>query len=450
MLEDILARKVNCVIVKDLSRFGRDYIEVGKWIQKRFLDLGIRFIAILDRYDSKTATESENALLLPMKNFINDFYCRDISQKVRSHQKIKREKGAFIGAFAIYGYCKSEENRNQLKKDPYAAEIVKKIYQWRISGISMFGIAKRLNQAGILSPMEYKQLNGENYYTGFGSRGCAKWTATAIKRILEDETYTGMLVQGKGERISYKVRKSIPKKQEDWIRVLNCHEAIISREEYGIVQRLLKVPIRARKDTKSTFLSGLLFCADCKKPLIRRKNCYKGQESIFYICSTKNKGLGCSRHSIKEEVLFEYIGKAEQIYFQSFGNKNNQEVKKICYKPQAGLSDQMLEEEFEKLKRYKESYQTLCASLERETEKGILTKEEAVSLFTFYKGQEKEIEEIIAKQQKKFQWDICLEEEIRRRRMSFLFKCIEVEEDGYINFILNSGEIYRLSEGEIV
>ena len=186
MIEDLSSGKINCVIVKDLSRFGRDYIEVGRWIQKIFPAFGIRFIAITDHYDSKTATGSETSLILPIKNFINDSYCRDISQKVKSHQQIKREKGEFIGAFAVYGYCKSKENQKRFVKDPYAAEIVRKIYQWRLTGISMFAIAKRLNQAGILSPMEYKRLHGEHYYTGFGSKICAKWSAGAVKRILED------------------------------------------------------------------------------------------------------------------------------------------------------------------------------------------------------------------------------------------------------------------------
>lgn len=186
MMEDISLKKINCIIVKDLSRFGRDYIEVGRWIQKTLPVFGVRFIAITDRYDSKTATGSETSFILPIKNFINDSYCRDISQKVKSHQQIKREKGEFIGAFAVYGYCKSEKNKNHLVKDPYAAFIVRKIYQWRLAGISMFAIAERLNQAGVLSPMEYKRLNGENYYTGFCTNARSKWSAASIKRILED------------------------------------------------------------------------------------------------------------------------------------------------------------------------------------------------------------------------------------------------------------------------
>lgn len=437
MIEDLSSGTVNCIIVKDLSRFGRDYIEVGRWLQKKFPALGIRFIAIADRYDSKTATGSETSLILPIKNFINDSYCRDISQKVKSHQQIKREKGEFIGAFAVYGYMKSKENPKRFAKDPYAAEVVRCIYQWRLSGLSMFAIAEHLNQAGILSPMEYKRFHGEHYYTGFASSICAQWSAAAVKRILEDETYTGVLVQGKGERISYKVKKSIPKKREDWIRVPDCHEAIITKEEYDMVQRLLHIPARAKKDTgRAHILTGLLFCADCKKPLIRRKNCYKGQEKVFYICSTKNKGLGCSRHSIEEQVLLEYLERIRE--------KSKVQMLSWESKFPFQLSDKVWKEELEKLEKYKESFEKLCLSLEKNVMEGVLTKEEAVSLFFIYKKQEKKIEEIIARQ-RNFKWkeESDLEAYICRKQNFFMIERIEVGEEKKVVFILKNGERHQ-------
>lgn len=432
MMEDLSDKKINCIIVKDLSRFGRNYIEVGRWIQKIFPVQNIRFIAVSDHYDSKTAAESETSLLLPIKNFINDSYCQDISQKVRSHQQIKREKGKFIGAFAVYGYTKSKQDRNQLVKDPYAAEIVKRIYQWRLTGISMRIIAEYLNQAGILSPMEYKRLHGESYYTGFGTKVFAKWSAAAVKRILEDETYTGTLVQGKQERISYKIKKSAAKRKEDWIRVADCHEAIITKEDYYMVQKLLSIPVRTEKNIyKIHSLSGLLFCADCKKQMIRRKNQYKGQEKIFYICSTKNKGLGCSRHSIKESVLLEYIDNIMTSYLKN--NKNNpRQEETIFYK--------IAKQEQEKLKKYKEEYQKLYHSLEQNIAKGVLTQEEAVSLFYFYQEQEKQIEEIIIKQQKYLEKKEDRQEYLWRKQNLSLINRIEVEEGGIVNFILNNKE----------
>ena len=156
MMADIENGNVNCVVVKDLSRFGRDYIEAGRFIQKTFPAFSVRFIAITDHYDSLTADQSTTSLVIPVKNFVNDSYCQDISEKVKSHQKIKREKGKFIGAFAVYGYQKDHEDKNKLVIDEYAAKIVKNIFTWKLDGMSNLAIAKRLNENGIFSPLEYK------------------------------------------------------------------------------------------------------------------------------------------------------------------------------------------------------------------------------------------------------------------------------------------------------
>ena len=187
MMEDMKAGWVNCVIVKDLSRFGRDYIEAGRLIQKIFPSACVRFIAVTDHFDSLTASYGETALMLPVKNFINDSYSRDISVKVRSQQKIKRENGEFIGAFCMYGYKKSERKKNMLVPDEYAAYIVQWIFHWKLEGYSNSAIAERLNRYGVLSPMEYKRLRGERYLTGFATGMWAQWSAVAVKRILANE-----------------------------------------------------------------------------------------------------------------------------------------------------------------------------------------------------------------------------------------------------------------------
>lgn len=304
MMEDIRAGKVNCVIVKDLSRFGRDYIEAGRFIQKTFPAFNVRFIAVTDNYDSLLADKTEQALVLPVKNFVNDSYCRDISMKVKAHQKIKRLEGKCISAFTVYGYFKNPDDKNHLIIDDYAADVVKKIFSWKMAGMSLGAIANKLNDLGILSPMEYKKSLGMKYSTGFESAGTAKWAAVSVKRILINRVYIGYMEQGKQEKISYKVRKRIVKPEEEWIQVRNTHEAIISETDFYLVQELLKYDGRTSADTDTANLfSGILMCADCKTPMIKRVNTYKGKKKIFYICQTKNKSLGCSRHSIEEEVL---------------------------------------------------------------------------------------------------------------------------------------------------
>ena len=295
---------MNCVIVKDLSRFGRDYIEAGRFIQKTFPAFRVRFIAVTDNYDSLSADTTDSTLVLPIKNFVNDSYCRDISVKVRAHQKVKRLEGKCISAFTVYGYLKNPNDRNQLIIDEYAADVVRKIFSWKIAGMSLQAIAQRLNDLGILSPLEYKKSLGIKFLCGFQSSGTAKWAATSVKRILINRVYIGYMEQGKREKISYKVNKRIVKPEDEWIQVKNTHEAIISEVDFMIVQELLKFDGRTSADTNTAnMFSGILICADCKAPMIRRVNTYKGKKKIFYICQTKNKSLGCTRHSIEEDIL---------------------------------------------------------------------------------------------------------------------------------------------------
>ncbi len=304
MMSDIYAGKADCVIVKDLSRFGRDYIEAGRLIQKTFPAFNVRFIAVMDNYDSLYADRADSSLVLPVKNFVNDSYCRDISVKVRACQKVKRLEGQCISAFAAYGYMKEPDNKNHLVIDEYAAGIVKKIFKWKIEGMSLLAIAKKLDSLGILSPAEYKKQSGLKYSTGFKTTKTGKWSAVSVKRILKDRVYIGDMVQGKREKTSYKMKKRIVKPENEWVCVKNTHEAVISETDFNIVQELLMYDGRASSGTDTAnFFYGVLFCADCGAPMVKRINKYKGRQKIFYICQTKNQSKGCTRHSILEETL---------------------------------------------------------------------------------------------------------------------------------------------------
>ena len=285
MMEDIEAGCVDCVIVKDLSRFGRDYIEAGRLIQKTFPAFSVRFIALNDNFDSLTADFNEKTLVLPVKNFVNDAYCSDISKKIRSHQQVKREKGDFIGAFAVYGYRKDPENINRLLVDEYAAGIVKKIFAWKTAGLSNLAIAEKLDGMGILSPMEYKKSQGEKFSTGFVTHVRARWSAVAVKRILTNELYTGMMVQGKNEKVSHKVKRSVEKPKEEWVRVPDTHEAVVSAEDFETVQKLLAVDTRASAGKAGCHMfMGFLFCGDCGEPMMTADKPLQGHgKGVFYL-----------------------------------------------------------------------------------------------------------------------------------------------------------------------
>jgi len=303
MLDDIKAGVVDCVIVKDFSRFGRNYIEAGKYIQVLFPRTGVRFIAVNDAYDSAKEQGYGSSIIVPFKNMVNDAYCADISVKVRSHLEIKRKKGDFVGAFAVYGYKKDESNHNQLVIDDFAADVVRDIFVWKVEGMSALSIAERLNEKGILSPMEYKRSNGLQFATSFKLNNSAKWQAKAIARILSNESYVGVLEQGKRVTPNYKIRQRVDVPKDQWIRVEGAHEPIIERTLFDTVQALLKQDTRASsKNVEVRPLSGILFCADCHSAMVHKTNTKNGKRYGYYVCSGhRSKKTICSTHIISSD-----------------------------------------------------------------------------------------------------------------------------------------------------
>lgn len=315
MLTAITNGSVNCVIVKDLSRFAREYVGSGYYLEKLFPTLGVRFIAINDNVDTETENNVNNTLILSFKNILNDSYIRDISVKIRSQFEIKRKKGEFIGAFPMFGYKKSDKDRHKLIIDENAAEIVKSIFHWRMDGMSAQAIANKLNLLNIPSPAEYKKLMGLNYSANLQQNRDAIWSAQAIIRILKNDIYTGVLAQGKSFTPNHKVKKVIEKTRDEWIVVDNAHEAIITKEMFLTVSELLKKDTRtAPKKEKNYLFSGFLLCADCKQNMVRKIAKTKKGEYAYYVCSTNKAALGCSCHGINETILYDKIIKSLQFY----------------------------------------------------------------------------------------------------------------------------------------
>lgn len=396
MLKDIGAGRVNCVIVKDLSRFGRDYIEAGRFIQKTFPAFNVRFIAVTDNYDSLLADKTEPAFMLPVKNFVNDSYCRDISIKVKAQQRVKRLEGKCISAFTVYGYLKNPNDKNQLITDCYAADIVRRIFLWKIEGMSLCAIANRLNKLGILSPMEYKKSLGMKYRTGFDITGSPKWAAESVKRILTNRVYIGYMEQGKQEKISYKLKKRIAKPKEEWIQVKNTHEAIISEADYDLVKELLRFDgrISADTDTANPF-NGILMCAECKVPMIKRVNKYKDKKKVFYICRTKNKSSGCSRHSISEEVLKKLVLREINVWLDL--SAPHTKIADILSKTDINYDEQTAKYEAgsEMLRKEYDRHYRLLGGLRADLEDGLIDEEEAEELCSLYKQRCMELEAAI-------------------------------------------------------
>lgn len=380
MLEDIKQGKVDCVVVKDLSRFGRNYIESGRYIEKIFPMLGVRFIAINDNYDSLTGKSQTDEIVIPFKNLINDAYCRDISIKIRSHLDVKRRKGEFIGSFTIYGYAKDEHDHNKIVIDEYAAGVVRDIYQWKISGMSQQRIADKLNDMGVLSPAEYKKSCGIKYSANLQTKKQAIWSAVAITRILTNESYTGTLIQGKVTTPNYKVKKTVIKDEEDWVVIPNAFEAIITKEQFNMVQEILKKDTRVAPDKKSVYLfSGIAVCGDCGRQMSRKVSTVSGKKYVYYMCSANKKEGVCSSHRIREDEL----EKAVVTYLNSYIDEleNIQHFLEFIDKlPYQEVNVKRLNMRIVQLEEDAQKYEKLKVSVYEDLKDELISKEEYISM----------------------------------------------------------------------
>lgn len=290
MMQDISEGKIDCVIVKDLSRLGREFIETGRHLRRIFPAYGVRFIAINDNVDT-AKDEHGDDLHISVKNLMNEAYCRDISVKTRSSLEVKRKNGDFVGAFTVYGYVKSKENHNLLEIDPYAASVVREIYRKRLEGMSALRIAEELNNRGVLSPLAYKKNQGLPYAKkGFADRENCRWSATAILRILQNETYTGALVQGKQASPHFKIKEMEAIPASDWIRVPNAHDAIVEKHDFDLIQRIRHLDTRVSpKEKQAHLFSGVLICGRCGGRMVRKVNRSGGKEYVYYYCGEGKK-----------------------------------------------------------------------------------------------------------------------------------------------------------------
>ena len=359
LLEDMRNGNINCVIVKDLSRLGRNYIEVGNYIEQVFPLFNIRFIAINDGVDSFKNPASTNTILVPFKNLINDEYARDTSIKIKSSLEGKKKKGEFIGAFPSYGYIKDPKNKNKLIIDEVAAEIVKKIYNWHVNeGLGKVSICHRLNDMGIINPTGHKKIElGQNYNNYATKDDTYTWTPSTIRNILNNEVYLGHTVQGKRRVKSYKVHKVEAVPKEEWVRVENTHEPIIDKETFEKAQDLNKKDMKVSQKTgELSIWAGVLKCKDCGRAMNKKSSTNKrGNTYEYYICSTYRKKSNnlCTKHTIKAEKLEKAVLQAinlhidllidteeiiKQINESSFQNIKNEKIENMIIAKQNDIS----------------------------------------------------------------------------------------------------------------
>ena len=359
LLADVMSGKINCVVVKDLSRFARTYSDAGSLIDNLFVQMGVRFISLAENVDSFTNPDSVSNIIVPITNVMNDNYCYQTSKKIRQVFDYKRRNGQYIGAFAPYGYIKHPKDKHKLIVDPDAAETVKLIFSLFLQGTSKRAIALHLNEHGVPSPSAYKLLKGLPVST----RGYDEpmWGGRMIHAILTNPTYTGDLAQGRSRVKSYKVHQIETVPREEWVEVAGTHEAIIDYETFDKVQALLKRDTRTSPEGRKVHLfSGFLKCADCGRAITR---CVSKNNHVYYACSTyKNRSrTACTMHSIKHErleaaVLFgiQYQVHLAVSYSEAIARINSAPTKKS----QSFRLDELIatkEKELAKITRYKQS-----------------------------------------------------------------------------------------------
>lgn len=319
MLDDLKNNKIDTIIVKDLSRFGRNYIEVGKFLEETFPTMKVRFISIIDNIDSFKNPESSSSMLVNFRNLINDEYARDISRKIKSVYRVKQKKGEYIAARVSIGYMKDSNEKYKLIVDNGGAKIVKLIFELALDNKNPIMISDYLNERKIPTPSQYKKQMGKAYKTNIVTEenvNDIKWTPSMVSNILRNRIYTGDTIQNKKSKISYKLKKRVDVAEEDLIIVENTHEALISKEDFNWIQEryFSKIIQVRRKNHDYALFSGFLICNDCHRGLYyleSRRPRKDGSRLKYYICGTnKVNSKKCTPHSIREDDLIQIVKKS--------------------------------------------------------------------------------------------------------------------------------------------
>ncbi len=311
MLDDIDKGKVNCVVVKDLSRLSRNDWECKRYLQHLFVVKDVRFISLeLPKLDSYKRPDDVYELGVSIQSMYNENHCRETSIKVRGTFNTKREKGEFIGAFAPYGYLKDPADKHCFIIDDEAAPIVRDIFHWFVyDGMSKNGIVRKLTGMGTPCPAAYKRQKGMNYCNPAIVKNAPLWSARSITEILKNQMYLGHMVQGKQKVKSYKVHTRITIPESEWYIVEDTHAPVIDKVTFDKAQELMQRDTRTAPQAGQLYtFSGFLRCVDCGKAMGRRTS----KNLVYYACRTNQTAGLCSRHSIRHDKLEKAVLEAIQ------------------------------------------------------------------------------------------------------------------------------------------
>ncbi|MCD8354135.1 MAG: recombinase family protein [Clostridiales bacterium] len=386
LMDQVRVGEVNCILVKDLSRLGRNYIETGEFLEKICPFFGLRFIAVNDGFDTETA-EANGQLSVSLSNIINDYYAKDISRKVSSVLRSKMENGKYIGSWEKYGYFKDPEDKNKLIINPDTAPIVKLIYEWRSEGMSYMGINKRLNDMGIPSPSQYKADRGIVTNNNQKPRKIL-WNKHMVTEILKDITYLGHLAQRKNTQCLYAGIPATRTKEQDWIIVENTHEPIIEQALFDRVQEINRAAAAAAKGNQNKYdylpkeknLYGKKFtCADCGAvmKLVRSISTKKDKAYFTFKCPAHEEhgSRACNPKRIRKADLDEAVLAAIKAQLELFLDMQ-EALHRLLEKKEATAKKNNKVSEIRNLKNKIDHKKALFSGLYRDLREGLLNDED--------------------------------------------------------------------------
>ena len=346
LLNQVQDGRIRCIVVKDLSRFGRNYLEVGNYISRVFPFLNVRFIAVNDNFDSSNPMAAES-LEVSFKTLLHDIYSRDLSHKVKNSLRFQARQGKCMAAFAPYGYVKDAGHKNRMIPDPDAAENVRSVFRMAADGMTTLQIAREMNHRNILTPMQYKRMNGSNRTIPNRIHEDNFWTPETVIKILRDERYTGKAVFGKRKREGAGNTRQVTVNKAEWITVDHAHESIISQVEFDQAQKKLRAYAKRGTVRKTeNLLHKKVRCGICGRCMMRtgsRKNpsytCMTSCMTEVYPCPTERIAqadlLEIIQKNMREQV--KYAVDSSQIWEERQRHIENQEVlerdnseKKLC------------------------------------------------------------------------------------------------------------------------
>lgn len=370
MIEAAKAKKFQIVLCKSQSRFTRDMELVEKYIHGLFPIWGIRFIAVADNADTEI---KGNKKARQINGLVNEWYLEDLSENVRMVLDLKRKEGKYIGGFPIYGYCKDPMDKNHIVPDPEAAEVVRQIYQWSLEGHGRQSIAYLLNRQGIPNPTRYKAERGwtcnHPNKNDFGL-----WNKVTVGRILTNEMYTGVMIQGRRRKVSYKSKVIIDTPEDQWYRVEGTHEAIIDRATFEAVQRGLKLRTRTDGTGEAHLLSGLVKCADCGSTMSKCSNGKRAYLRCKLYADSGSKRL-CTRHSVRLDQLIDLISDRIRYYVRT-----HYQLDLKALQPQKDTRREALEQEQKSLSAQLEKRSQALKTLYLDRVAGVLSEGQFVEL----------------------------------------------------------------------